>query len=441
VGSEEGSLIVSEARSPDPATRRVLVLSSEPLRRRRAGIGLRYEQISRALGAAGVAHRLASPATVEEMRELGLEGPGVELRSFVPGGVGALVDGCDAAVAQGQLANDLVLGAPDLPIAIDLYDPWMVENLHYAGRLGLDPYRNDHATWVLQLSRGDFFLCSSREQRLFYLGFLTAVGRVNPRSIEGDPNLERLIAEVPFALPVELPEHRPWLEPVASGERRLLFGGIYDWYDPATVLRAMELSPWTWTLLVVRSPSPEATPQERFREFEADCRARGWWGGRVQPMDWVPSERRFDLLRDVDAMVALHRPGVESELAFRTRFLDALAVGCPIVATEGAGLSTLLAQRRAAWLVPAGDAAATASALVEATTPGAARAMRIGNGLELARQFRSEIALQPLIEFCRRPWRDRSRDAFATQWPTRAPADSLRFRLRRRWNRSFGTAG
>ena len=126
-------------------------------------------------------------------------------RRFVAGRLAEILAGCDGAVAQGQLANDLLLECPELPVAIDLYDPWLVENLHYAAELGLDPYRNDHATWVLQLSRGDFFLCSSEEQRLYYLGFLTALGRVNPRRLEMDPDLDGLIAPVPFGVPERAP--------------------------------------------------------------------------------------------------------------------------------------------------------------------------------------------------------------------------------------------
>ena len=62
--------------------------------------------------------------------------------------------GVGAVVAQGQLANDVVLECTELPTVVDLYDPWLVENLHYFETLGLDPYRNDHATWMLQMSRG-----------------------------------------------------------------------------------------------------------------------------------------------------------------------------------------------------------------------------------------------------------------------------------------------
>ena len=213
--------------------RRIALLSSEPIRPAMAGIGIRYLELARRLPAAAggeVATVLVSPADPDEARAALAAAPAaptaagsarvagtVEVRRFERGGLAALLADCDGAVAQGQLANDLLIELPGLPAAIDLYDPWLVENLHYTPSLGLDPYRNDHATWVLQLSRGDFFLCSSEEQRGFYLGFLAALGRVNPERVAADPDLAGLIAAVPFGLPQELPARRPYLPPRRPG--------------------------------------------------------------------------------------------------------------------------------------------------------------------------------------------------------------------------------
>ncbi|MBV8200934.1 MAG: hypothetical protein JOZ15_09965, partial [Acidobacteria bacterium] len=198
---------------------RIALLSSEPMRPRMAGIGIRYFEFARRLAAAGLETVLLSPAAPEESAGLAL--PDVELRRCEPGRLAEQLAGCDAAVAQGQLANDLVLAAPELPAALDLYDPWLIENLSYLGTLGLDPYRNDHATWLLQMSRGDFFLCSSEEQRSFYLGFLAALGRVNPELAARDPDLRSLIDVVPFGVPERLPAHQPYLPPRLAGEKRL----------------------------------------------------------------------------------------------------------------------------------------------------------------------------------------------------------------------------
>ena len=111
---------------------RVLLVSSEALRSRSAGIGLRYLEFGRRLPLAGVAVRVASPASVAEMTAAGLEEtPERQLVTYDGGRLDRLAAGCDAVVVQGQLGNDIVLGMPLLPTAIDLYDPWLLENLHY----------------------------------------------------------------------------------------------------------------------------------------------------------------------------------------------------------------------------------------------------------------------------------------------------------------------
>ena len=430
---------------------RVALVSSEPIRPKMAGIGIRYAEFARRLPALGLDVRLVSPAAPGEMaRALGIaEGPGSDrLQRFERGRLSAILAGCDAAVVQGQLGNDVLLECPDLPVAIDLYDPWLIENLTYAPALGLDPYRNDHATWVLQMSRGDFFLCSSEDQRNFYLGFLAAVGRLNPERVAMDPDLSGLIAPVPFGVPEELPPHWPYLPEVlparAPGEKRLLFGGLYDWYDPGTLLDALERldsSGWSdWTLLLISNPNPESTPQRLLGEVEARCRKRGWWGGRVRLLDWVPSERRYDLLRDVDLLVAPHRPTLETRLSLRTRFLDALAAGCPVVTSEGGAMSRMLAAEKAGRVVPPGDAEALAAALSEVAETGVAP--YAAGAARLLQGFRWEQALAPLVAFCRAPRIDPTKARFAHPLPTTAPADSLAFRLRRkaaRWLRAGGS--
>jgi glycosyltransferase involved in cell wall biosynthesis len=396
-----------------------------------AGIGIRYLELARRLPPHGVEVVLLSPGPLRAASELGLDA--VEVRPFEPGRIARTVEDCDGVVAQGHLANHLLLEAPEIPTAIDLYDPWLVENLHYHEALGLDPYRSDHATWVLQMSRGDFFLCSSREQRLFYLGFLAAVGRLNPERLDVDPELRELIAAVPFGVPDEPPPHRPLLGERVAGERRLLFGGLYDWYDPWPVLEALaSMRDEPWKLYVIRNPNPDSTPQRLFREVEEWCRSRELWGRRVEALDWIPFERRYDLLRDVDALVATHRPGLETELSFRTRFLDALVAGCPVLTTDGGTLSRLLREWDAGWLVGPGDAQAVREALGELLAGGERVRARVARGLEGVRRFRWDEVLAPLVAFCRSPRIDPTKERFAHPLPTTAPPDAMGFRLRRR---------
>ena len=232
------------------------------VRPRMAGIGIRYLELARRLprrmGSRSSWSRPRSPR--RPPRSLGLGG--AEVRRFERGRLARDPRRtATRAVAQGQLANDLVLELPELPVAIDLYDPWLIENLSYTGTLGLDPYRNDHATWVLQMSRGDFFLCSSEEQRTFYLGFLTALGRVNPERMRAIRTSQSLIAPVPFGVPDELPPHRP-VPARPTGSRRS--GGSSSAASTTGTTPGPCSTPWRaldrprWTLLLIRNPNRRA---------------------------------------------------------------------------------------------------------------------------------------------------------------------------------------
>ena len=97
-----------------------------------------------------------------------------------------------------------------------------------------------------QLRRGDFFLCASEKQRDFWLGQLAAVGRINPATYDRGENLEGLLAVAPFGVSDEPPRHtRPVLRGVVpgigEGDKVVLWGGgIYNWFDPLTLLRAVD---------------------------------------------------------------------------------------------------------------------------------------------------------------------------------------------------------
>jgi len=410
--------------------KRVALLCSEPLKPRMGGIGIRYLELGTQLPRQGLQTVLITPGDPAGMADQIPDA--LELRRFEPRGLPDLVADCDCVVAQGGVANHLVQSCPEVPTVIDLYDPWLIENLYYSESLGPDPYCRDLTSWLMQLARGDFFLCASEEQRLFYSGFLTALGRVNPRTTCEDPDLQRLIAVVPFGVPSQLPGHEPLIPPAGGSRKRILFGGLYDWYDPWTLLAALEqLDGLDWTLLFMRNANPEVTPQRVLGEVEARCLQRPDWRQRIEFLDWVPAARRFDLLRDVDVLVSPHRPSLETRLSLRTRFLDALAVGCPVIATQGGTISRLLQDSVAGWVVPPEDPAALAVALRAALAGDEAVSARVASGRRLAREFSWDRVLEPLVRFCHNPTIDGSKGDFALDPRTRMPRASLSSRLRK----------
>ncbi len=394
---------------------RAFLVCPEPLREITAGVGSRFRALARVLAENGHRVTLAVPNDPAEAGSI----EGVDFVRADPAVLGSQAENHDWVMVHAHLGNHYLSQRDDLPVVVDLYDPFLVENLHYHRELGFEPYTNDHATWRLQFSLGDFFLCSSEEQRLYYLGWLTALGRVNPLVLEDDPTLKQLIVEVPFGTPDEpapSPPPRSDVLPGVDDETPLLyFGGIYDWYDPEVVLEALPLllehDPTT-VVVFVDHPHPELTPLSLAARTRKLAERNGWLGSRVLFESWRPYERRFEVAQVCDLAVVTHKPGMETDLSLRTRLVDLMWLGLPSVVTDGGTMARIIDEECTGAVVPAGDPATLAAAVLGllADPDGRRRAASAARTWASGRSWRR--VAEPLLEFAEEPWRDRHRVRF-----------------------------
>lgn len=387
---------------------RVLLVCPEPLGHGQpAGIGIRFLEIERVLKADGHTVTLISP-------DAGALDPAEILRQS---------EANDTAVVQGHAANDLFAHARPMPVVVDLYDPFIVENLHYYPSRGGEVFTHDHATLVRSLLRGDFFLCASDAQRLFYAGMLLAVGRANPIVFESDPALRSLIAVAPFGVP-------PPRERTPAGEPRVLFGGIYDWYDPTLAIDAVSMARESLpriSLTFTKHPNPELTPQGKTAEAMQYVKRRGF-EKFVHFEPWFAYERRAEFF-DRFALALLTFPrSLETELSMRTRVYDYLWGGLPVVSSPAPGTDEILERYKCGIVVDSASPRAFADAILGAI---ADRTMLAGT-----RKFVSEHqwrdALEPLRDFCRAPRIDANKEAFAVPMTVPERPPSILARLKRR---------
>jgi glycosyltransferase involved in cell wall biosynthesis len=402
------------------------MICPEPVRRLTAGVGTRFVALAEVLSHAGHSVTLAVP---NDPAEADAVKPPVEVVQAIPDALGAQADGHEWVLIHGHLGNHYLSQRDDLPVVVDLYDPFLVENLHYHRELGFEPYRNDHATWKLQLGRGDFFLCSSAQQRFFYLGWLGALGRVNPLILDNDPELRSLITELPFGTPLAGPPPRRrdpgFFQGVSGTAPVLYFGGIYDWYDPGVVLRALpsiiEREPEA-VVVFVDHPHPDETPLSVAAVTRRTAEERGWLGTSVRFESWRPYERRFELPLAADLAVVTHRPGLETDLSLRTRMIDLLWLGLPVVATRGGAMSGIVDSVGAGRTVAPGNAAELAAAVVGLLGDPDARHRAGEAGRRWAENRSWEKVSKPLLEFAAAPRRDPHRDRFVDLAPAASSA-------------------
>lgn len=356
---------------------RVLIITGGEIAARMAGPAIRAVAMARFLAGDGHDVVLATTSTLEADFSPGQ----FRLTALRPGDAdafAALERDAELIVFQGHAMEQFpALAVTDRVVVADAYDPMHLEMLEQ-GR------EQARATWDMlvrsrvvllnqQLSRADLVLCASERQRSFYLGQLAALGRISPATYETDPHLERLIDIAPFGLEAEPPHlSRPAvrgvLPGVDDGSRILLWGGgIYSWFDPLALIRAVhalaERRPET-KLVFLGTRHPGVEPMGIVKEAIDLAEQLGALGKSVIfNDDWVPYDERGNYFVEANAGVSTHHAHVETEFSFRTRILDYLWAGLPMVVTAGDTFADLVEREELGLVVPAGDQAALEVAL------------------------------------------------------------------------------
>lgn len=400
---------------------RVLLVCPEPLGHGQpAGIGIRFVEIARILRSDGHQITILSPdAGVID---------GCRAGNLTPESIRFASGDADVAVIQGHVANDFFQHAAPIATVIDLYDPFIIENLHYFATRGAEVYQHDHFTLMSSLVRGDFFLCASEAQRLFYLGLLLAAGRLNPLLFERDPRLESLIAIAPFGVRPARPAR-----PRNPAQPSILFGGVYDWYEPIpaidAVARVREVFP-SVTLTFTTHPNPAITPQGKLAEAMQYASSKRYGFVRFEP--WAPYEQRAAFFERFTLALLTFPRSLETDLSMRTRIYDYLWCGLPIVTNSAPGTDEILVRYGAGDVVKDEEPAALAHAIVSLLQD-EARYRRMSEGTRaFVGDHQWDRTLEPLRRFCRAPRKEQTREAFAAQPSIPAQQPSILDRIRRR---------
>ncbi|WP_395726234.1 glycosyltransferase family 4 protein [Nakamurella sp.] len=395
---------------------RIVVITDDVLAPRMAGPAIRAVHIAEALAAEQLSVELISTARCEYTH------PVVPCRYVPWAGLRTAVGDAAVVIFQGFVSYHAPwLMSGEKILVIDLYDPVHLEQLEQlAGRPELEQRATiDHTVRVFneQMARGDFFLCASELQRALWLGQLAALGRLNLSTYRQDNTLNDLIAVCPFGISDQPPVRtRPAIKGVVPGiaadDRVIIWaGGIYNWFDPLTLIRAVGQVSATHPdiklfFLGTKHPNPEVTGDEMALAARTVSAELGLTGRHVFFNDgWVDYADRQNYLLDADVGVSTHFTNVETIFSFRTRMLDYLWAGLPMVSTEGDVFGTLIAQEGLGVTVGEGDVDGLAAGLIRTLYDDAFAQASRARVRVVAEHFTWRQALAPLVEFCAAPRR------------------------------------
>lgn len=421
----------------------LLIVSPDVVGTRMAGPGMRYWEFARTL-AAEIDVTLAVPEpsdlTPQDLRI-------VDYREDQPDSLTPHLHESDVVLISGYLVNKFpILKDIPQPIIADVYTPWILENMeiHQHETMADQVRIHRHGLGALNdlIRTADFFVCASKQQRDFWLGVLTANGRVEPRTYADDRTLRRLIDVVPFGLSTQPPRHtKPVLKDVHPGiattDRLLLWGGgIWDWLDPLTPIRALaQVVPthpeFKLFFMGTRHPYTAVVPASRMaaraRELSQEL---GLLDRHVFFAEWTPYEERENYLLEADVGLSFHGDHVETHFSFRTRLLDYIWAGLPMIVTRGDALSQIVEHYGLGRTVDYGDVQGLAQAMAELLETPDLRATYAPAFARAAQDFTWERVTEPIAAFCRSPWHaaDRRRESRVSSGvfqPRATPAGQL----------------
>ncbi len=400
---------------------RILLVTGEPIADSLAGPAIRSWQMAGALAAAGHAVTVASTGGVTRRSEL------FTTAAFTAETAMVLVDDCDVLIFQGSFYASMPWLAEQPQVQImDLYDPFHLEFLYTNHDLddAAVARRMAELTRELnaQLGRADLVLCASDRQRDLWLGQLAGLGRLR---VADSGQRDALLRIVPFGTP---DEQFPAVDPSTSGRRAsvirtpargigpedlvlLWAGGLYDWFDPQTLIRAVEVARHSAPavklfFLASAHPNLSVDPHGQAAAARTLAAELGVLDTHVFFNDgWVPYADRVDYLAEADIGVTTHPDSLETRFSFRTRNLDYLWAGLPIVTSGGDVFAELVDSTGAGAVVPAGDVEALAAVLVEAAEHPELRAQWARASAIHADRWRWGQVLRPLVEFMDAPRR------------------------------------
>ncbi|WP_349904886.1 glycosyltransferase family 4 protein [Parafrigoribacterium humi] len=395
------------------STPNILVVTADTLGSRMAGPAIRAFEMAKAISKVTTVRLVSTTYS-------SLTHPDFEVLHATPPELHAQERWADVIIFQGHLlASHPWMKQSSKIIVADIYDPMHLEQLEQGSDLPTEERFLASASIVgllnEQIERADYMLCASEKQRDFWLGQLAAVGRINPATHDQDASLRALLDVAPFGVADSAPvQRRHGIKGTVPGigpdDKVIIWGGgIYNWFDPLTLIRAVhKLSIKRPDLrlffLGVKHPNP-AVPTMRM-SFEAHTLAR-----ELGVLDsvvffnegWVPYEERADYLLDADVGVSTHLEHLETAFSFRTRILDYLWAGLPIVSTTGDTFAEIVEKQQLGRTVPPRDVDALVQAIDEVLYDDAENARVSARVTEFAATMTWAIALQPLIQFCMNP--------------------------------------
>lgn len=220
-------------------------------------------------------------------------------------------------------------------VIADCYIPIAVE---YSARPVLDAnrevknYISESYWWQRCVKRADYFLYASDQQLHYYMGYLSAILKLNPVSYG---LLQERLLKVPYGY-----FKKDILKKTISPECPSLvwYGGIYPWFDMNPIVEAAKLIRKdlpNFKLIIAGAKNPYTDNVAFLKHYAESMDKIAEISEFTDIIGHTPYKDRFSIYGKGSTIITLNKEGLENELAWRTRLADYIAARKPIITNGG----------------------------------------------------------------------------------------------------------
>lgn len=264
-----------------------------------------------------------------------------------------LINSYDSVIISYCMGDPSIFVAKNLndgvQLILDVYVPIYVEVSARDSKDIANEYTNymrDVEGYNLVLERGDYFLCASESQKIYYTGVLGALGIINPRSYRED---RVLIAPFGIHNQPAVAKYNPYKK-LGIGEDQFIvlwFGGLYPWFRveefTETIRQFADSKQIKFVIVGGKNPfnnNPDFVRQyEKVYKFAIESKLLD---KALYLVDWVDYEDRINWYKHADVVISLNQPGDENIFSWRTRVMDYVWGEVPVITNGGDPLSNYL---------------------------------------------------------------------------------------------------
>lgn len=269
--------------------------------------------------------------------------------------------------------------ARGVKLILDAYDPMVLEHLEifkdFAPRYRNYKHEVITQSQVFSFRMADFVICANDRQRDLWMGMMMGLDRIEPSQYSADCTLSNLIDTVSFGLSSKPPQKtgpgiREKYNLKATDKVLLWGGGIWNWFDPLTLIQALYLilktrSDMYLVFMGLKHPNPAVPEMQMSRDAIELATNLGLIGKHVFfNFGWTPYEERQNFLLDADIGLSIHHYHLETRFSFRTRLLDYIWAELPIISSEGDYFAELVKAKGLGEVVECGSVPELAHAIL-----------------------------------------------------------------------------